>query len=83
MERKLQVLVFGPQAEAVGCDRLALAIKLPSTVAALRQVIGQTYPVLREAMPSTRVAVNLAYADSATPIRAGDEVALIGPVSGG
>ncbi len=54
------------------------------TVAALCERLAQTRPDLAQHLPGLAVAVNQEYVrDFETPIREGDEVALISPISGG
>lgn len=43
----------------------------------------EQYPSLRAAMPSMRLALNQSFAKGDAPVRDGDEIALIPPVSGG
>lgn len=57
-----------------------------TTVASLIAWLGERHPRLAEAAAATgvvRCAVNQEYADPATPVRPGDEVALFPPVTGG
>ncbi len=53
------------------------------TVAAALTVLGERYPVIAEYRRWIRPAINLSYADEASPLSPGDELALITPVSGG
>jgi molybdopterin converting factor small subunit len=78
------VKVFGPLARLAGRHELAVEIhSAEPNVAALRNSIGLQYPVLVDILPSCRIAVNHAFAEEERPIRTGDELALIGMVSGG
>lgn len=57
-----------------------------TTVAALLAWLAQRGPAYAEALAdqsALRVAVNQEYADSDAPVKAGDEVALFPPVTGG
>ncbi len=78
------VRLFGAEAQAAGCDELVL--QLPgdrSTCAAVREAIIQRFPKLSAATRHARLAVNYDYADDGRTVAPGDEVALIGMVSGG
>jgi molybdopterin synthase sulfur carrier subunit len=46
-------------------------------------VLTERYPRLRAPAEATKFAVNLEYVDPTTPLRQGDEVVLLPPVSGG
>jgi molybdopterin converting factor subunit 1 len=65
--------------------RPVVEVDLPggSTVAGLKAALGDQLPDLAPILPTARFAVDAEYADDATPIPPGAEVALIPPVSGG
>src|SRR5690606_14390768 len=68
---------FGPQLEE-GFEADAI------TIAVLCERLAQTRPDLAQHLPGLAVAINQEYVrDFETPIREGDEVALISPISGG
>jgi molybdopterin converting factor subunit 1 len=75
------VHLFAAAAERVAASRVELP--LPPTVAALRRQLADTWPSLADLLPRCAVAVNHEYATGDTPLSAGDEVAIIPPVSGG
>jgi molybdopterin converting factor subunit 1 len=81
---KIRVRLFAMLRERAGSDWLELELEDQATVAeALAQirhegVLGE----LAERLP-LRMAVNREYADDATPLSPGDELALVPPVSGG
>ena len=81
---KITVLLFGPQARRVG--RRDVVIECPgdsATGAQLRAALANAAPALADTLPASRLAVNHAYIGEEDPIHPGDEVALIGMVSGG
>ena len=81
---ELQVLVFGPQARMVGTDRLTLKeLRLPTAANELLSRIGNRYPELAASLSVSRLAVNQEFVDTTALINTGDEVALIGLISGG
>lgn len=81
---ELMVRLFGPQAVLVGSR--ALTVTLPAeqaTVSELRGALREQAPLLRPSLESSRIAVNSEFAADADCVRSGDEVALVGMVSGG
>ncbi|MBL9001559.1 MAG: MoaD/ThiS family protein [Phycisphaerae bacterium] len=79
----IEVLLFGPERDAAGVDRVRVEIDGELTCAALRAALGTGTPALLPVLRCARFAVNGRFADDAHRIGAGDEVALIGLVSGG
>src|SRR3954454_11567662 len=78
---RLTVRLFAGLRERAGAPTLQLDLPEEGTVADLLAALGGTPLDLPDR--SFIVAVNREYADPAAPVRAGDEVALIPPVSGG
>jgi molybdopterin synthase catalytic subunit len=80
---QIKVRLFAAIAEAAG--ERALAIELPegATAADARDAVAAQFPVAALACARVALAVNAAYASPEQPLREGDEVALIPPVSGG
>ena len=77
----LAVLLFAGLAETVGRSSLDVSPPLPETVGALVARLREEWPALSGA--TFRTAVNQRYASDDAPVRPGDELALIPPVSGG
>lgn len=77
----LTVHLFAAAAERVGASRDELPH--PPTVGHLRRALADTRPSLADLLPRCAVAVNHEYADDDQLLHAGDEVAIIPPVSGG
>ena len=79
-----RVKLFGPQARLAGCRELAVDLpESPSTCSMLRDALARTHQELAGSIPSSRLAVNHEYAGDDDPIQPGDEIALIGLISGG
>lgn len=81
----LQVRLFAVLRERAGRDSLVVEVAEGATVAdALQALAEQSEPLAAalEAMPVV-MAVNRSYVDRDAPLTAGDELALIPPVSGG
>ncbi len=80
------VKLFGPQALAAGKREVVVEVAVERgepTCADLRDALAAVEPGLKASLAASRFAVNQAFARELDPVRAGDEVALIGPVSGG
>jgi molybdopterin converting factor subunit 1 len=82
---KVTVLFFSVLREIAGTDRLEWPLDGAglATVGELVAALEARYPGLEEWQGRLLLAVNGEYADRATPIAAGDEVALKPPVQGG
>jgi molybdopterin converting factor small subunit len=86
---KVRVLLFGPEAAAAGRDCVTVNAAADSgagaiTCGQLSGLLADACPALRPSLATARFAVNGEFAPSPeTPVREGDEVALIGLVSGG
>ncbi len=78
----VHVLYFAAAREAAGASRETLAVA-PATVADLRRALVEAHPGLARILPRCRIAVDQDFADDATPLRDGAEVALVPPVAGG
>lgn len=72
---RVTVRLFAGLRERAGSDAVDLELPEPATVADVRAAFDPDLPYI--------VAVNRVYADDADPVRAGDELALVPPVSGG
>jgi len=79
----IRVIFLGPARTVAGRESMDVSLPDPPTVAALRAHLSEVFPVMRLALPSWRIAINMSYADDAAPLAVGDEAAIIPPVSGG
>jgi molybdopterin synthase catalytic subunit len=81
----MEVLVklFGALREAAGAKEVSVSLPDGSRVAELRDLLARDYPILEEIGQRLAVSVNLDFAAFDTPLRDGDEVAFLPPVSGG
>ena len=77
----LTVLYFAKARQIMGSSREAFDL-YPSVQALLDKVV-QVHPSLASVISTCAVAVNERYADRSQPLRDGDVVAIIPPVSGG
>ena len=80
---KIKVLFFASCRDAVGHKSCEWEIAEGYRVADLQRELVAAYPQLAAVQQVLSIAVNAEYAGSHTALKAGDEVALIPPVSGG
>lgn len=80
----VRVRLFAILRERAGRDSLEIELDEGATVAEAIDRLSEHEPLaeLFAAMPM-QLAVNREYADAETPLRAGDELALVPPISGG
>jgi len=81
---EIHVKLFGPMSRAAGARQVAVTIDAAqATCAALRQKLAESQPALAPMLPACRFAVNHQLAAEHQSVGPGDEVALVGLVSGG
>jgi molybdopterin converting factor subunit 1 len=80
---KFEVKLFAVAKERVGADTITVDVADDACVRDLRQTLAAQYPALSDVMRLMMVAVATDYASDDTPLRPGQEIALIPPVSGG
>ncbi len=83
MGMRVEVLLFGPAASAVGRDRVEVSAPEGATAGDVLGALGAQHPSLKGMVKAARLAVNQAFAGSDASVRSGDEVALIALVGGG
>jgi molybdopterin converting factor subunit 1 len=79
---EIRILVFGAAREMLGSGSVTVQAVAGTTAGKLMEQLRATYPALQK-LSSFALAVNQYYATADTVIKAGDEVAIIPPVSGG
>ncbi len=81
------VKLFGPQAALAGRREVAVVLtrngEEAATAGGVLAGLGEAVPALRGSLAQSRLAVNREFAAAGDAVRPGDEVALIGMVSGG
>jgi molybdopterin synthase catalytic subunit len=80
---RIRVRLFAIQRELAGAREVPLELRDGATVADAWSGLVALHPALEPGRASVRFARNGTYADEATPLADGDEVAMIPPVSGG
>jgi molybdopterin converting factor subunit 1 len=79
----IRTLFFASYRDLAGTDELALELPDGATARDLVERLRGSGGAWERLPAAPAVAVNLEYVPLATPLREGDEVALIPPVSGG
>ena len=82
-QMKVRVKCFAWAKEVTGEEEIDLEVPEIATVADLRESLGERFPLFSGRMESIAVSVNHEFAGEGTPVEAGDELALIPPISGG
>src|SRR6185295_19091690 len=80
---RVRVRLFATQRELAGTREVGLDLDGDATVADAWDALVARFPALAPGRDFVRFARNGAYADEATGLSEGDEVAMIPPVSGG
>ena len=80
---RVRLLYFGAAREAAGREEEQLEVSAPATSASVFEEVLNAHPALRRFGRSLLVAVNEEYTRGEAEVRAGDEIAIFPPVSGG
>lgn len=81
---RVSVLLFGPQATLAGARSVDVDIEDNApTAGGVLAALREAAPALTGSLTSSRLAVNHEFVAAEQTIQQGDEVALIGMVSGG
>src|SRR4051794_4426600 len=80
---RVRVRMFAIQRELAGTREVTLELGAPATIEHAWAAVVERFPVLAPGRSSLRFARNGDYAEPATALTDGDEVAFIPPVSGG
>lgn len=83
MGMTVRVLFFGAEAAALGRAHAEVDLDGDRTCRAMMGRLAERFPALRPHLHAARLAVNSEFAGPERVIGEGDEVALIGLVSGG
>ncbi|BBL79887.1 molybdopterin synthase sulfur carrier subunit [Rubrobacter xylanophilus] len=81
--QKVRVLFFGAAADRAGTREVELPAGEGVTLGELWAVLSRRHPDLSPIRESLAFAINGEYASEEEPVRPGDEVAVLPPVSGG
>lgn len=76
-------LLFAMARERAGVDRIAIELPAGARTGDACKELARRHPVLDEIIARSRVAVNGEFCEPERELSAGDEIAIIPPVSGG
>ena len=79
----IRVKLFAAMRDLAGDDSADVELPDGATVGDLRRELGKQLPLARSLLNRSGIAVNQDVAENDRSIQAGDEVAVIPPVSGG
>jgi molybdopterin converting factor subunit 1 len=79
----ISVRLFARAKDLAGAGALTIDLPPEATVGQLKRRLAEEQPKLSGILERSAVAVNEEFADDETVLRAGAEVALLPPVSGG
>jgi molybdopterin converting factor small subunit len=80
---KVSVRFFARYAELAGCTWSAVNVETPATVADVIARVREVFPGTKGLPPRPLAALNLRQVKLDAPVKDGDEVALLPPLSGG
>jgi molybdopterin converting factor subunit 1 len=80
---RVRVRLFASLREAVGRSEVLLEMPEGATAEEAWQRLARDHPALGARRPGLTAAVNRSYTTFATPLRDGDELVFVPPVSGG
>lgn len=80
---KITVRFFALFRELAGMDSMDLEVEPGLTLGDLKPVVTQRFPRLAASFMSAATAVNGNYSSDGVPLKPGDEVAFLPPLSGG
>lgn len=80
---RVRVLFFGVLRDLAGAPSETVEVRQDASVRDVLAYYEENIPALKRSLSSVAVAVNQSYAGPETKLQAGDEIALLPPVSGG
>ena len=80
---KIKVLLFASFREIVGSTSLNLTVDDSCTTLTLFEILCEMHPQLKLGADQISVAINKNYVCATSPLKDGDEVAFLPPISGG
>jgi molybdopterin converting factor subunit 1 len=80
---KVTVKLFAIVRDRAGVSDVALDLPDESTIATAAEALALQFPAIENFLPRCAFALNLEYTSISEPLKDGDELAVIPPVSGG
>jgi molybdopterin converting factor subunit 1 len=81
--KRIKVLFFATLRDRAGIKNVELEIPVETTVQALKDLVVDAYPGLKETMDTVVISINREFAFDESIIPENAEVAMFPPVSGG
>ncbi len=79
---EIKVLAFGIARDIIKASEIKLELSEQSTVDEVKDSLVKLYPDFN-ALRNFAIAVNCEYVEDSAPVKQGDEIVIIPPVSGG
>jgi len=80
---KVTVKLFAIVRDRAGVSDVALDLPDEATIATAAEALALQFPAVESFLPRCAFALNLEYTSVSEPLKDGDELAVIPPVSGG
>lgn len=80
---RITIKALGQVAEVLGERELELELKRGNAMSSVRDALCREHPKLTPLWPSLAIAVNGEFIEGGCPLKGGDEVLLLPPISGG
>lgn len=80
---RITIKALGQVAEVLGEREFVLELKRGNAMSSVRDALCREHPGLTPLWPSLAVAVNGEFIEGGCPLKCGDEVLLLPPISGG
>jgi len=80
---KIEIRLFALVKDVVGTDRISLEVEDPAVIEDVMDILLQKDPELRPMRNSLKFAIHDEFAELSTPLKDGQELSIIPPVSGG
>ena len=80
---KVRIKPLGPVAGIMGTEGLELDMKEGNTLHVVRKLLTRQYSALEALWPSLAIAINGEFLEGNAPLKSGDEILLVSPISGG
>jgi len=80
---KVNIKPLGPVADLLGTEGLELDIQEGNTLNRVRELLVRRCPALQPLWPSLAIAINGEFLEGNVPLKTGDEILLLSPISGG
>jgi molybdopterin converting factor subunit 1 len=81
--KRIKVLFFATLRDRAGTKSVDLEIPADTTVQALKDLVVEAYPGLRQTMETVVISINREFAFDESVVPSNAEVAMFPPVSGG